>query len=74
MDPFFTCPCSTPSDRVCPGRPAVATESKGTSTTVSTWMVDHRGRLGAVNLGPFVGVDFNMRPTVYIAVIVTTRT
>jgi len=29
------------------------------STSVSTWMGDHRGRLGAVILGPFVGVDLN---------------
>jgi len=33
-------------------------------------MGDHQGRLGAVNLGPFVGVDLNLLPTVYIAVIV----
>jgi len=39
-------------------------------TLVSAWMGDHRGRPGAVNLGPFVGVDLNLRPTVYIAVIV----
>jgi len=25
---------------------------------------DHQGRLGAVNLGPFDGVDLNLRPTV----------
>jgi len=33
-------------------------------------MVDHQGRLGAVNLDPFVGMDLNLWPTVYIAVIV----
>jgi len=27
---------------------------------VSTWMGDHQGRLGAVNLGPFVGVELNL--------------
>jgi len=25
----------------------------------STWMGDHQGRLGTVNLGPFVSVKFN---------------
>jgi len=31
-------------------------------------MSNHQGRLlGAVNLGPFVGVDLNMWPIVYIA-------
>jgi len=39
---------------------------------VSTWMGDHEGRLGAMNLGLFVGVDLNLWPTVYIAVIVLT--
>jgi len=43
------------------------------STSVSTWMVDHQGRLGAVNLGPFVSVDLNLRPTIYIADIVLGR-
>jgi len=37
-------------------------------------MGDHQGRPGAVNLGSFVGVDLNLRPTVYVAVIVLTRT
>jgi len=32
-----------------------------------TWMGDRQGRLGAVNLGPFVGVDLSLWPTVYIA-------
>jgi len=42
--------------------------------SVSTWMGDHQGlRLGAVNLGPFVGVDLNLWPAVYIAIIVLTR-
>jgi len=27
---------------------------------VSTWMGDHQGRLSAVNLCPFVGVDLNL--------------
>jgi len=58
-------------------RPAVATKSSSvalklrTSTSVSIWMGDHQGRLGAVNLwtcGPFVGVDLNLWPTVCIAV------
>jgi len=40
----------------------------------STWMGDRQGRPGAVNLGPFVGVGLNMWPTVYIVVIVLTRT
>jgi len=31
-----------------------------TSTPVSTWMSDHQGRLSAVNLCPFVGVDLNL--------------
>jgi len=33
-----------------------------------------QGRLSAVNLGPFVGVDLNLWQTVYIAAIVLTRT
>jgi len=37
-------------------------------------MGDLRGRTGAVNLGPFVGVDLNLWPTVHIDVIVLTRT
>jgi len=37
-------------------------------------MGDRQGRLSAVNLCPFVGVDLNLWPTVYIAVIVLTRT
>jgi len=41
--------------------------SKGTSTSVTTWMGDHQGRPGAVNLGSFGGVDSNMWLTVYIA-------
>jgi len=28
--------------------------------SVNTWMGDHQGRPGAVNLGPFVGVNFNL--------------
>jgi len=36
-------------------------------------MGDQQERLGAVNLGPFVSVDFNLSPTVYITVIVLTR-
>jgi len=43
-----------------------------TSTSVSTWMGDRRGRPSAVNLCPFVGVDLYMWPTVYLAVIVLT--
>jgi len=31
------------------------------------------GRRGAVNMGLFVGVDLNMWPTVYKAIIVLTR-
>jgi len=46
-----------------------------TSTSVSTWMGDRQGRPSAVDLCPFVGVDVNLWPTtVYIAVIVLTRT
>jgi len=37
-------------------------------------MGDHQGRPGAVNMGPFVGVDLYLFPTVSIAVIVLTRT
>jgi len=37
-------------------------------------MDDHQERLGAVNLGPFVGVDLNTSPIVYIADIVLMRT
>jgi len=40
--------------------------SKVTSTSVSTWMGDHQGRLDAVNLNPFVDVDVTVWPTVYI--------
>jgi len=33
---------------------------------LSTWMGDHQGRPGVVNLGPFVGVDLNIdRPSIY---------
>jgi len=35
---------------------------------------DHQGRLGAVNLGPFVSADLNLWPTVYTAVIMLTVT
>jgi len=27
---------------------------------LSTWMGDHQGKLGAVNLGPLVGMDLNL--------------
>jgi len=37
------------------------------------WVTTRENR-GAVNLGPFVGVDLNLSPTVYIAVVVLTRT
>jgi len=38
-------------------------------------MGDHRGRPGAVNLmGPFVGVDLDLRPIVDKAVVVLART
>jgi len=47
--------------------------SSVTSSPVSTWMGDLQGRLSAVNLCPFVGVDLNLWPTVHIAVIVLTR-
>jgi len=43
-------------------------------TSISTWMGDRQGRLSAVNLCPFVTVDLNLRPTIYIAVILLTRT
>jgi len=43
------------------------------STSVCTWMGDHQGRPGTVNLGPFVSVDLNLWPTVYIADIVLTK-
>jgi len=36
-----------------------------TSSPVGTWMGDRQGRLSAVNLCPFVGVDFNLWPTVH---------
>jgi len=47
---------------------AVATEASsvarspklGTSTSVSTWMGDHQGRPGALNLALFIDVDFNL--------------
>jgi len=48
--------------------------SYGSLTSVSTWLVDHQGRLGAVNLGPFIDVDVNLWLTVYIAVIVLSLT
>jgi len=48
--------------------------SWATSNSVSTWMGDRHGRPSAVNLCPFVGVDLNLYPTVYIAVIVLSRT
>jgi len=44
------------------------------SISVSTWMGDHQGRPDVVNLGPFIGVDFNLRPIVHILVIAVTRT
>jgi len=44
-----------------------------TSISVTTWMGDHEGRPRAVNLCPFVGLELNLWPTVYIAVIVLTR-
>jgi len=44
------------------------------STLASTWMGDHQGRLGVVNLDPFVGEDLNLFLTVYIAIIALTRT
>jgi len=37
-------------------------------------MGDRQGRPSAAILRPFVGVDLDLRPTVYIAVIVLTRT
>jgi len=39
-----------------------------------TWTGDRQGRPSAVNLCPFVDVDLNRWPTVYIAVIELTRT
>jgi len=39
---------------------------------VITWMGDHQGRLGAVNLGPFVDIDLNFWLPVNTAVIVLT--
>jgi len=45
-----------------------------TLSPVSTWMGDRQGRPGAANLCPFVGVDLNLWPTVYIVVVVLTRT
>jgi len=48
--------------------------SSATSTAVSTWMGDRKGRPSAVKLCPFVGVDLNLWQTVYIAVIVLART
>jgi len=48
--------------------------SKVSSTSVSTWMSDRQGRPNAVNLYQFVGVDLKLWPTIYIAVIVLTRT
>ena len=35
-------------------------------------MGDHQGRLCAVTVGPFVGVDLKLCPIVYIAYIVLT--
>jgi len=32
------------------------------TTSVSTWMGDHQGRPGTLNLDPLVGVDLNLRP------------
>jgi len=40
--------------------------SYGTSIYVSTCMGDHQGTLGAVNLGPFISVDLNLWPTVFV--------
>jgi len=34
--------------------------SYGTSTSVSTYKGDHKGRPGAVIMGTFVGVDLNL--------------
>jgi len=40
-----------------------------------TWMGDHQGRPGAVNLGPFVSVVLNLTDRLYsLAVIGLTRT
>jgi len=39
--------------------------SWGTSISVSSWMGDHQERHGIANLCLFVGVDFNLIPTVY---------
>jgi len=47
--------------------------SRGMSTSISTWMGDHQGRTGAVNLCPFVDTDLNMRLIVCVAVVALTR-
>jgi len=52
----------------------VCTALPGTRPQIYTGMGDQYGRPGAVFLGPFVGLDLNLRPFVYIAVIVLTRT
>jgi len=44
------------------------------STSLNTWMGDCLGIQSTVNLCPFVGVDLNVWLTVYIAVIILTRT
>jgi len=46
----------------------VARSLKSASTSASISMGEHQGKLGAANLGQFVGVDFNLRPTVYIII------
>jgi len=43
----------------------VARSLKLRHVDLSTWMGDHQGRLGAVNLDPLVSADFNLRPAVY---------
>jgi hypothetical protein len=43
---------------------SVTRSLKLTSTSVSTWMGDRQGKLCAVNLYPFVGVDVNLPPEV----------
>jgi len=56
---------------------AVATKGylSARSLKLSTWMGDLLGRPGAVNLGPFVGLDLKLSPVVYvIAVLVLART
>jgi len=68
MSSVFSCICFV-YDVVT--RPAVATDACSVTRSlklsnverqVSTWMGDRQGRLSAVNLCPFVGVDHNLRP------------